>query len=79
MTQIEASLLAQSKQKPDDVLAVVVTVNEQFDASEAAGLGLKEIEAKQIYSGALSGQSILSLGERKGVLAIEPDFDVSIA
>ena len=78
MAQIEESLLVQSKEKPDQEHPVVVTVNERFDASSAAGLGLKEIEAKLLYAGPLSGRNILALGERDGVLAIEPDLKVSI-
>ena len=79
MAQIESKILQQSKEHPDETLAVVVTVDENFDPKDAVEFGLKEIDAKLIYSGKLSGRDILSLSEQAGVLAIEPDITVSIA
>lgn len=78
MAQIEESLLAQSKENPDQEFPVVVTVDERFDVSGAAGLGLKELDIGLLYAGSLSGRNIRALGERDGVLAIEPDLKVSI-
>jgi len=77
MAQIDDTLLQQSKEKPDRKVAVVLTVDSDFDASKAKSLGLKEIQAKRLYSGSLPGQAIVSLSGQKGVLAIEPDFGVS--
>lgn len=78
MTQIDEKLLQESKAKPDQRVAVVLTVDDRFDPSEAKSLGLREIQAKRLYSGDLPGQAIVSLSQQAGVLAIEPDLDVSV-
>lgn len=78
MAQIDDKLLQQSKERPDQKVAVVLTVDDRFDPSEAKSLGLKEIQAKRLYAGSLPGQAIVSLSKQDSVLAIEPDFDVSV-
>lgn len=78
MAQIDEKLLQQSREQPEQKIAVVVTVDDRFDPSQAETFGLKEIQAKRLYSGTLPGQDIVSLSQQEGVLAIEPDFDVSV-
>jgi hypothetical protein len=78
MAQIDEKLLQQSKAKPDQKTAVVVTVDDRFSPSAASSLGLKEIQAGRLYAGSLPGKTIVSLGKQDGVLAIEPDFGVSV-
>lgn len=77
MAQIDERLLREFNEKPSRKVAVVLTVDDRFDLSEAKSLGLKEIQANQLYSGKLPGKTIVSLSQQPGVLAIEPDFDVS--
>lgn len=78
MAQIEDKLLQHCKDKPEREVAVVLTVDDRFDLSKTKGLGLKEIQAKQLYSGTLPCHVVVSLSQQDGVLAIEPDFDLSV-
>jgi hypothetical protein len=78
MAQIDEKLLQQAKAMPDRKIAFVVTVDDRFSPSAANSLGLKEIQAKRLYAGSLPGKAIVSLSKQDGVLAIEPDFDVSV-
>lgn len=78
MAQIDDTLLQQCEEKPEQKVAVVLTVDDRFDPSQAKALGLKEIQARRLYSGALPCHAIVSLSQQDGVLAIEPDIDISV-
>ena len=78
MAQVDEKLLRQSRENPDQTVAVVVTVDDRFDPAAVKGDGLKEIQAKRFYSGSLSGQAIVELSQQEGGLAIEPDFEVYV-
>jgi|GEM_PF-6300844 len=78
MAQVDAQFLQQCREKPERKVAVVLTVDDGFDAAEAKRLGLKEIQAGRLYSGTLSCDAVVALSQRAGVVAIEPDFDISV-
>ncbi len=78
MAQVDEKLLQQCREKPNQKVAVVLTVDDRFDPSKVKGFRLKEIQANLLYSGTLPCQVIIMLSEQEGVVAIEPDFDVSV-